>query len=419
MELVSKGVHVMLRRITQRLIIGLIMLALAPLSDTAPRVIQAALPENTTTEKSVAAGDNLIVHEWGTFTTIAGEDGLAVKWRPIDDTSDLPGFVYGNDGLARGTGLRHGKHDKASMEALVRMETPIIYFYTDREMDVSLSVNFPSGRITEWYPQARFVNSTIDWGRLTIVPDAKVEFPVERRDSHYYPARETDAAPVRVCGNKSKNKADEYEKFLFYRGVGSFDLPLAVRLDEGRVVVRNNGRDDIAKIIIFDNRDGMLSYSIHDLDAKELTVDRPRARRAIDSLQSDLAGLLVASGLYEKEAKAMIKTWRDSWFEERLRAFYILPRPATDRILPITIEPQPVSLVRVMVGRVEIITPEMEGTILREVARLSDDRAEIRKAAQKAIERRGRFAEPVLKRILEKTEDSSLRARIEQLIKRA
>jgi hypothetical protein len=35
----------------------------------------------------------LTVHEWGTFTSIAGKDGQAVEWSPLTGATDLPGFV--------------------------------------------------------------------------------------------------------------------------------------------------------------------------------------------------------------------------------------------------------------------------------------------------------------------------------------
>ena len=37
----------------------------------------------------------------------------------------------------------------------------------------------------------------------------------------------------------------------------------------------------------------------------------------------------------------MIDTWRDSWFEEGMRIFYILPRKAVDGVLPLKITPSP------------------------------------------------------------------------------
>ena len=92
----------------------------------------------------------------------------------------------------------------------------------------------------------------------------------------------------------------------------------------------------------------------------------------------------------------MVKTWRDSWFEPGLRVFYILPRQTTDRILPIALDPQPTELVRVMVGRAEIITPEMRAEILAAAAGFISGSADTRAAAIRTVRKYGHFAEPVL-----------------------
>ena len=112
----------------------------------------------------------------------------------------------------------------------------------------------------------------------------------------------------------------------------------------------------------------------------------------------------------------MIKTWRNSWFEAGMRVFYILPRPATDAVLPITIDPRPDELVRVLVGRTEIVTPEMEKSVREQVTRLNDPSPAVRNAAAASIKTYGRFSEPILKRILEDEKDAMLRARIKRLI---
>src|SRR6266576_7086211 len=70
--------------------------------------------------------NDFIVHEWGTFTSIAGKDGVALEWRPLNGSSDLPKFVHTMQ--KEGFGLRHSR-SKDQISALIRMETPVIYFY--------------------------------------------------------------------------------------------------------------------------------------------------------------------------------------------------------------------------------------------------------------------------------------------------
>jgi hypothetical protein len=362
--------------------------------------------------QKIPPGENrLVVHEWGTFTSIAGKDGVALEWRPLNGATDLPKFVHT---IQEGDkGLRHPSL-KADLAATVRMETPVLYFYSGSEIDVSVKVDFPNGKITEWYPQARSVGVGIDWGRLKVMPGAALNLPVEYSPSHYYPARETDAAPVQVCG--TAGQAVQQEKFLFYRGVGTFDLPLSVQLAGNNVVAKNLSKDQISHLIIFENRGGKIGYRLLDAFTGESTYERPALDKNLESLLEELKQTLVASGLYEKEAVAMIKTWRDSWFEEGLRVFYILPRQTTDAVLPVTIEPRPAELIRVLVGRAEVITPEMEKSVQRQVSLLGDHSAEVREMAMQTIRKYGRFSEPILKRILENERDSVARERIRQLI---
>ena len=313
----------------------------------------------------------LVVHEWGTFSTIAGEDGFALEWRPLAGTNDLPRFVHE---IGDPSGLRHCV--KCDLTAKIRMETPVLYFYTDRDMVVSVRVDFPKGKITEWYPNVRSVGSGIDWGRFAVLPNATTSLTTEAVANHYYAARETDSALVRVCN--TNGRAPEFEKFLFYRGVGGFDLPVSVKLDGD--FVRLAGLTDIEQVIVFENRGGNIGFRVVDVLADEMTVERPPVGDSLALLLAELQQSLVAHGLYKKEARAMLNTWRDSWFEEGLRVFYILPRKSTDAALPLTIDPKPDELVRVLVGRIEVITPEMELRVL---------------ADPKLY---GRFAEPILKR---------------------
>jgi hypothetical protein len=382
---------------------------------TAAAVVGITLSARTglsgkTAPKNVPDNNRLVVHEWGTFTSIAGREGIALEWRPLNGPTDLPKFVHTMQTAA--AGLRHGA--KADLIAAVRMETPVLYFYSGNEMEVSVKVDFPRGKITEWYPQARSIESNIDWGRIKIMPGSAVNLPVEYTPSHYYPARDTDAAVIQVCA--TDGKPPEQEKFLFYRGAGTFNLPLSVRLDGEKIVLKNAGQGVIGHLIVFENRGGKIGYRTYDNFTGELTDVRPAPDKKIDSLLTDLKANLVMAGLYEKEADAMIETWRSSWFEEGLRVFYILPRSTTDAVLPLTIEPRPVELVRVLVGRAEVITPEMEDSVQKQVSLLGDSSPLVRDAAAQTIRKYGRFSEPILKRILENERDGAMRQRIKQLI---
>src|ERR1700674_3863 len=74
---------------------------------------------------------DLTVHEWGTFTSVAGEDGSAVDWDALGGKDDLPGFV--ND-----FGYRCFKW---RLTGTVRMETPVLYFYSSEELKADVKVS--------------------------------------------------------------------------------------------------------------------------------------------------------------------------------------------------------------------------------------------------------------------------------------
>src|SRR5215510_12051362 len=218
--------------------------------------------------------DRFVAHEWGTFTSVSTADGRAQLWNPLNGPSKLPSFVYKTPG-------RCGKGPNANATlALVRMETPVIYFYSDRDIRASVKVNFPRGCITEWYPLARAETQTISWNGFLAQPGAKENFPVDRSRSHYYPARETDASPLSL-GDEQKV---EQEKFLFYRGIGFFDPPLLVRLKDDQVIVRGAPQDEIAKVILFENHEGRSGWRIHGGLKGEAAIARPALGQGVESL---------------------------------------------------------------------------------------------------------------------------------------
>jgi hypothetical protein len=290
--------------------------------------------------EGVPADRGLTVHEWGTFTSVAGADGAPVTWTVLAGPGDLPCFVN-----------RLGPVAIKAGPATVRMETPVLYFYSPSRTTVSVHVDFPKGLVTEWYPKATGqVFSGIDWSNLTIIPGGAANLPSTPAASHYYAARETDAAIV--------DTGSQQEKMLFYRGAGRPDVLLQPRfLPDGRLELRNLGSEAIPFAMVFDNRGGKTGYRIVRSIEQSAAVELPERAAAPEALRGELAAALTEAGLFPKEAQAMLATWRDSWFEEGTRIFYILPRAAVDRALPLRVSPAPQSIARVFVGRVEVLAP--------------------------------------------------------------
>jgi hypothetical protein len=338
---------------------------------------------------------SLTAHEWGTFTSIAGRDGSAVEWSPLTGSTDLPGFVehFRNAGFKRG------------LRGTVRMETPVLYFYDSREETVSVKVEFSKGVITEWYPRASRVepvanifdgtlyqqhaDGTIEWDSVTLSPSLRADFLRENLDNHYYAARMTSSTPLRV----KTPAGEQQEKFLFYRGVSTFPVPISAKLTAaGKLLVENRSKEEIANTILFERRGEKVGYRIGGAVQKELNLDAPELNGSIDDLGRDLEGMLVGQGLYQDEAHAMVETWRSSWFEEGSRLLYIVPTAFVDGVLPLSISPAPAQTVRVFVGRLEIVTPATENAVQRALA--AHDSA--------ALKIYGRFLEPILESMVQR-----------------
>ena len=114
----------------------------------------------------------------------------------------------------------------------------------------------------------------------------------------------------------------------------------------------------------------------------------------------------------------MVETWKDHWFTPGLRVFYLLPTQATDAILPLSIRPKPTKIVRVLVGRIEILTQQRRQEIRTLAKGLGDPDFRAREKATQGLIRIGRFAAPVLEEILLDCKDLEVRARIRAILGR-
>jgi hypothetical protein len=383
---------------------------------------------------------NFIVHEWGTFTTFAGSDGQVLRFYPTGD--DLPAFVYRDKEAGRKQQQIEQMFSKRDMSMLVSLETPVLYFYADRELTASVDVVFPKGRLTEHYPRSNAAPAGwLRWDGLKILPGAQVDFPTQPGPGRYYAARATDAAPIRLdsvetvseptdttllgaalnrvfgmpATREVQTTKQEHEKFIFYRGAGNFVLPLNVAVKPGleqvkircgnsfvpvtHVLLKNTGLAPFRGAVLVNIQKGKVRFQeVGTVEpSSTLTASLPTEEATLARLGEVMVRLLMAEGLYEKEAQAMVKTWESAWFgEEGTRLIYIVPQSLTDELLPLRIDPKPDTTVRVLVGRHDFLTPQRERDIDALVERMqSDTLADAERAIlQKELIKLGRFEAP-------------------------
>ncbi|WP_193213536.1 hypothetical protein [Luteolibacter marinus] len=349
---------------------------------------------------TLASSSAYTLHEWGTFTTVAGSDGILLSGLEREE-APLPAFTYSHHGMENGNlqrplpvadllnpflltkGIR-----RPVTGVTVKMETPVIYFHSDRAFDVEVKVGFKGGTISQWYPQRSGgevlpappqpkespVNWTLDFTRPrvgSIEWQARVLSPRESRDAilfkpgeslHWMRPRVPEANAVRTADGES-------EGFLFYRGIGAFDPGLVTTIgNDDTLQLRNRTGGAIPFALVFERTGHHCRWkNLADALGKDATVDLPLDQftegdvNFAEPVYRGMIDGLTATGLLRSEAVAMVETWWDSYFAaEGLRVFWVMPRAQTDDILPLEVTPPPADSVRIMVGRSEVLRPARE-----------------------------------------------------------
>lgn len=332
------------------------------------------------------------LHEWGTFTSVSGSDGVLLPGLEQEEER-LPGFVHQHDGMPRrGKGYARPLHN-----VTVKMETPVIYFYTKQAFKARVQVGFNGGSISQWFPErsggetppaapllsmfgtsggdidfAKNYQGGIEWNVQVQPPsldDNAAIFKPGETLTWIYP-RQTDSALVRTADGAA-------EKFLFYRGVGNFALPVRFTLPADNTLnLKNLSQETLPAVFVFNHPgyDDKVSFALLEpLKAGQTCSVKLAAPVASPNWEHEvyaaMRGVLLQAGLFPKEADAMLQTWWRSYFEHPgLRAFWIVPEKFTDGILPLTVEPSPRRQVRVLVGRSELLAPTFEQELVKKIA---------------------------------------------------
>jgi hypothetical protein len=200
----------------------------------------------------------------------------------------------------------------------------------------------------------------------------KTEIPYVEEKNIYGFARNVEANYVR-SGN-------ENEKFIFYRGLGKFETKLLITSHEGNVQISNTSNQKIPAVFLLDiSENGGAILPLGSLSAKGNKSISDKNVLALKTHQQDVAAFtakakallvksLVANGLYNDEALAMVNTWEHGYFKTTgLRVLYILNRAEVESILPMKITPAPQELNRAFVGRIEVLLDTEENALLKQI----------------------------------------------------
>lgn len=377
------------------------------------------------------------LHEWGTFTTVAGSDGVLLPGLQREEV-ELPSFVHAHFGFENGQQPEAEKfasvlktqgypafpsRDKGLGKrpvsgVTVKMETPVIYFHSDTAFHATVKVGFEGGTISQWYPDrsggetlpepppsadpekhpvpvalwnldfAKPYHGAIAWDVDVLSPaDSKAALGFKPRDTlNWMRARVPEANTVRTTKGETEN-------YLFYRGVGNFTPGLQTTVSpDDTLHLKNLTGGDIPYLLVFEQdssgvhwtaRPGLKAGEALEISKSALT----RAGANNSPTYSATGGYydntpiydamrtgLAGCGLLESEANAMVQTWWSSYFEtEGLRVFWVLPAATTDKLLPLSVSPAPDKTIRVMVGRSEVIRPSREAEWLALSQKTGDD----------------------------------------------
>jgi hypothetical protein len=377
-----------------------------------------------------------VVHEWGTFTSMVGQQGIALEGLHHEEEA-LPRFVHD---LARIEEFERTGEKLPASRVTQKMETPVIYFYGDEPMRVQVSVWFQNGLLTQFFPlpdtvrptvaelqQQRIDMSKVDGGGLAwdldLVPRSRPaprELPAVAADEPWALARATGASWVRTRQDEGSPATPEAEHYVFYRGLGRWQPAMALQAPgQGRVLLRNDMPQPVPFVAVLElgERGGRFATSGALAAAAERRVELGAAAWNPDRVQvsrrlgAEVLRALVQAGLYLDEARAMVATWSRSWFQkDGARVIYLLPREQVDAVLPLAFEPKPQELVRVLVGRLEFITPEAGARVERALLDRSSGDPARSAAAERVLRGLDRFREPHLRNVAEHGSAAAARA---------
>lgn len=331
----------------------------------------------------------LVIHEWGTFTSLQDEAGRTLSGINSDD-EPVPAFVHGLNSfliLPDSAGARFSKGVARSRpDVTMRLETPVVYFHPPKDaalpLTVDFKVSFRGGLLAEFFPLAQMGDGkdfnkitpatvgSLTWNRLKIGTAGTGPKTTERV---WLAPRAVTAAAITATNGES-------EKFLFYRGIGNLNSPLQAKRSADGQTLALHSQLSIGAAALPPMKIRQLWLASFSADGKcafrslpEVTLGgnggaallktpanfapADYSKAALQQLRTQMHAALRADGMFADEADALLNTWELSYFKSGgLRLFFTVPRDWTDLHLPMEVS-VPAEIKRAMIGRIELVTP--------------------------------------------------------------
>lgn len=381
------------------------------------------------------------LHEWGVFPVPRN-----AAWAMLDtraELAEMPEFfcmMWPKEKLPW-----HGPVTK-----------PVIYFYPEHAMELSLKIKFADGRPLVWWPAAShpvggFGDAPLNelhfnlrlgdvappgsWQRKRLDEIAKRDkepSPWEMRGlkdtplpevptGHWIEAlRAVPATKVFSSGGHSNAgyQGDQVDMFVYYDGLMKAPATPQVARDGAALVVKSNFPYAISDLMVIDRnaKQTRIGKAFLNVAAGEQTTrvelvsagEGKGDAKTIAALTEDFVQHLTAAGLTKEESVALEKVWHDGLFlHEGLNLFYRVPQETYDAWLPLEAKPKPTKLVRVGIVVHQHLEPELEANVAALIKNLSAEEFEKRQNALQSLMTIGGAAFPILEAAI-KNKDTDL-----------
>ncbi len=372
------------------------------------------------------AAEPLVIHEWGTFTSLQDEQGRTIGGINTDEEK-LPAFVHDLSPIPMGSdgdfspNLIKGR-DYCDPTVTMRLETPVIYVHLppgQERATFDLSVEFRGGILSQFYPLA---DATVDRQTLRQFGDEirvgeALKSPRGRDEPMRFSQRwsvpnlaaattstlswrgivvggtdhvPSTTSPVWLAPRQVKaptlTVGAEREKYLFYRGLGHLDAPLIVMRSPSNDLLEvfrrpGPGTPGVIPALWFADLRGdgtaafrtapaTVSPELRRGDLVGMVVpatftEADYSTERLTVLRRELHAAIMQEGLFADEAQALLNTWEASYFKAAgQRLFFLVPNEWTDHVLPLTIS-VPATVKRAMMGRIELVSPKQRQALQR------------------------------------------------------